>query len=416
MKIVIINHSDSRGGASVVSYRLMEALRALGHDATMLVAHKATDNLAVHTAGPRWRLRAAFMAEHLRIFAGNGFNRADLFKASIATDGLPLSRHPLVRDADAVLLAWVNQGMLSLTEIARIASAKPTLWTMHDMWNLTGLCHHAGSCTRYTAVPGCGHCPLLHFAARGHDLSRRTWERKMRAYSRGRITFVAVSSWLKERCAKASLMRGQSVCVVPNAFPVEDFYIEPRRSRADLGLPEGKKIILMGAARLDDPIKGLGHAVDVLNRLRHRTDAVAVFFGALRDPHALDALQFPHILLGPVGDPSVLRELYAHATAVISTSLYETLPGTLIEGQAAGCTPVTFDSGGQRDIISSPSEGFIIEPYDTAAFAAALSLALDSPLPPEAIREAVVRKFAAGSVAKGYLSAIEAARIKKDNR
>ncbi len=44
MSTVIINHSDSRGGASVVSLRLLEALCAAGHDATMLVAHKAGDN------------------------------------------------------------------------------------------------------------------------------------------------------------------------------------------------------------------------------------------------------------------------------------------------------------------------------------------------------------------------------------
>ena len=41
MKIVIINHSDTLGGASVVSYRLMKALRAMGVDASMLVSHKA---------------------------------------------------------------------------------------------------------------------------------------------------------------------------------------------------------------------------------------------------------------------------------------------------------------------------------------------------------------------------------------
>ena len=44
MKITIVNHSDNRGGAAIVSLRLMEALRAAGHDAVMLVAHKYTDH------------------------------------------------------------------------------------------------------------------------------------------------------------------------------------------------------------------------------------------------------------------------------------------------------------------------------------------------------------------------------------
>ena len=121
MKIVIINHSDTLGGASVVSRRLMHALRSLGHDAWMLVTHRASDDPHVVTAAPKWRSRLSFIAEHARIFLNNGHNREDLFKASIATDGLQLATHPLVRNADAVILNWVNQGMLSLYEIGRIA-------------------------------------------------------------------------------------------------------------------------------------------------------------------------------------------------------------------------------------------------------------------------------------------------------
>ena len=137
MKVVLINHSDSLGGASVVTYRLLKALQAQGIEARMLVVHKATDDPSVVVAAPHWRARLQFYIEAARIFVANGHDRGDLFKVSLGSDGLPLSRHPLVREADAVLLAWVNQGMLSLKEIGRIAAAKPVIWTMHDMWNLS---------------------------------------------------------------------------------------------------------------------------------------------------------------------------------------------------------------------------------------------------------------------------------------
>ena len=40
--------------------------------------------------------------------------------------------------------------MLSLKNIEKIlASGKPVVWTMHDMWPCTGICHHARECTRY---------------------------------------------------------------------------------------------------------------------------------------------------------------------------------------------------------------------------------------------------------------------------
>lgn len=396
MRVVLINHSDSLGGASVVTYRLLKALQAEGVEASMLVTHKSGNDPAVVVAAPKWRAKIPFYAEAARIFTHNGFDRGDLFKVSPGSDGLPLSRNPLVRNADAVILAWVNQGMLSLKGIGDIAAEKPVIWTMHDMWNLTSLCHHAGECRRYTDTEGCRRCPLLHAKASGRDLSTKVWRRKQELYGTAQIDFVAVSSWLKKRCNDSRLMDSQRVAVIPNAFPVEDFYSAPE---------EGKRIILMGAARLDDPVKGLPLAVEVLNKLRN-DNAEAVFFGALRDPHALDKLRFPHRHIGMVNDPAELRGLYSRAHAVISTSLYETLPGTLIEGQASGAMPVSFDRGGQADIIRSRADGRLIPFGDTDAMAEALNEVLAGDHDREALRATVAARFSAQAIARQYIDLI----------
>ncbi len=399
MNIVLINHSDSRGGASVVAYRLMKALRALGHDASMLVVHKATDDPDVHVAASGLRAKLPFLKEHLRIFKACNFSRKNIFKISIASDGLPLAHHPLVKSADAVILNWVNQGMLSLDEIALMAKERRVVWTMHDMWNLTSLCHHAGNCTQY--VQTCSDCPLVC----DKSLGERTWQRKKRMYDSVPLSFVAVSSWLAEKCRRSSLFTHFEPAVIPNAFPVDKFYIEPRKTRQELNLPADKKIILMGAARLDDPVKGLPYAVDALNRLK-RTDAVAVFYGAIRDASALAPLKFPHVCMGAV-DNSLVAELCAHASVVMSSSLYETLPGTIIEGMAGGATPVAFDSGGQRDIIRKVSEGYLVQPYDISAFADAIDGALDGPCQREVQHRLVAERFSSESVAGAYLELLK---------
>lgn len=399
MSTVIINHSDTRGGASVVSVRLLDALRALGEDAGMLVARKESAHEHVYQASSRLRARVPFYAEHLRIFAGNGFNREDLFKVSIGSDGLPLDRHPLVQSADTVILNWINQGMLSLEGIKRIAdSGKRVLWTMHDMWNATGVCHHAGTCRRFTDAAGCRECPLLHGGAGLNDLSARTFARKKELYSHSNITFVAVSSWLERRCRESVLMRDADIRVIPNAFPAEDFRTAPTMTRAELGLPRGR-IIIMGAARLDDPVKGLDLAVEVLNGVKNK-DAVAVFFGAVRDASALSSLKMPYHLTGPV-DMKVAAELYAHADVVLSASRYETLPTTLIEGMAAGAAPVAFDSGGQRDIITD-GMGELVEAYDTEAMARAIDRVLSGKTDREALHRSTLR-FSPERVARMYL-------------
>ena len=123
LKIAIVNKSESTGGAAVVSFRLMEALRRAGADARMVVAEKLTDSPFVSVAASEWQIKIPFLSERLKIFIENRFNRSTLFKIDTASDGLDLMKNPVVREADVVMLNWVNQGMLSLKGIERIAES-----------------------------------------------------------------------------------------------------------------------------------------------------------------------------------------------------------------------------------------------------------------------------------------------------
>ena len=406
MKITLINHSDTLGGASVVTRRLAQALRQEGIDARMVVGTKSTDLPWVAEGGGRAAKKAAFLAEHAEIFANNGFNRADLFKVSTCRFGADIASHPWVREADAVCLNWVNQGLLSLRGISDMArGGRPLIWTMHDMWNLTGICHHAGPCRRHTE--GCGHCPLLHSRAGAGDLSRRTWLRKAALLREVPVTFVAVSQWLAEKCRASALLRDADVRVIPNAFPVEEFAGAPRFTRADLRLPDGD-LIAMGAARLDDPVKGLSYAIEAFNILAERgVRATAVLFGAIRQPELLHCIKLPWLHLGML-TPDKVHSVYAHSRAVLSSSLYETLPGTLIEGQAAGCIPVSFGQGGQGDIIDHGRTGFIADYLSARSLADNLVAALGCDISPDTLHSSVAAKFSAQSVARKYLDLIGA--------
>lgn len=397
--MVFVNHSDTRGGASVVTVRLMKALSGMGVDARMLVTHKATDDSHIALLRPELRRKAAFLAEAGEIFLGNGFRRDDIFKVSLADCGMDVHSHPWVREADVVVLNWVNQGVMSLAEVARIKA--PVVWTMHDMWDFTGACHHSGDCRAYTGC--CGHCKFFHGGKRGTDLSRRTYLRKQKLYRHKDIHFVAVSSWLAALASESTLLKDMPLSVIPNAFPVEEFSPDAKYDRSHYGLPEGRKLVIMGAARLDDPIKGFDMAIDTLNRL---TDlpVSAVFFGALRNPAILENLKVPYLHLGPVTSRQIIHDLYAHADVVLSSSQCETLPGTLIEGMASGCVPVSFLSGGQGDIVDHGSTGYLAPLGDTASLAKGIRQALAGRFDAAAIRAAVAARFSAPEIASRYLA------------
>lgn len=363
-KIVIINKSDSTGGAAVVSRRLMEALRAQGADARMLVCEKLTDSPYVEVAAGKLRRSVPFIVERLKIFLANGFDRETLFKIDTASDGLPLWRHPLVKGADAILLNWVNQGMLSLEGVKKILElGKPVIWTMHDMWCMTGICHHSGRCERYTGE--CGDCPLLKAKAAPGDLSNVVWKRKSTLAEQGnQPIYVAVSNWLAAKAAASSLLGGADVRVIPNAFDLT--FPADEAVDGSVAAPDGKIRLLFGAARLDDPIKGLPVLKEMTRLLAENHQQLAsrlelVTFGGVKYPENLEGFGIPHRHLGVIKGEANVRKVYGDCHIVVSTSEYETLPGTLVEAQAFGCLPVSFNRGGQADIIDHLSTGFLAE-------------------------------------------------------
>lgn len=405
MKVTLINHSDIIGGASTVTLRLLDALRKEGVDARLIVKSISGPERSdvISAFGTSRAVRRAFLGERLRIFAANGLNRKLLFKVSLADRGLPLWEHPWVKDADLVALNWFNQGFLSLDGIARIAAlGKPIVWTMHDMWAMTGICHHAGDCRRYQTR--CGECPFLGRPHHTHDLSTKFFDRKKALYDSISINFVAVSRWLASCASRSALLGGRSVEVIHNAFPLDRYTTVPRSSRTALGLPDdGSRLAVMCAARLDDSIKDLPAAIEALNAYRGAEPLTAVFCGDIRRPQLLDSLKIPYVHLGNIADPDRLADIYAHCSVVLSSSKFESLPSTLIEGMAAGAVPVGFGGDGRDEIIDHLSTGYLVRKGDIADMARGIEWAIKSGISRERLHAAAEARFAAEANAKKYI-------------
>lgn len=98
-------------------------------------------------------------------------------------------------------------------------------------------------------------------------MSHKVWLKKKALYSKTDICFVAVSHWLQERCQESALLGRKDVRVIHNAVPVDEFIVEPTHEVQSFYIDYSREVILMGAARLDDTIKGLQYAIDALNYL-----------------------------------------------------------------------------------------------------------------------------------------------------
>lgn len=405
MKVVIISTNDIVGGAAIVASRLLDELPHVGVEATMLVMHKSGSNPLVVQYGNNLRGKLCFLAERAEIFVRNGFNRKDLFKVSTARFGLNLSNHPLVKDADVVVINWINQGALSLKSIREIcASGKPVVWIMHDMWQATGICHHSLGCEYYTHGLSCGECKYLK-SNRHNDLSHTVFCRKRNLYAASNMNFVAVSSWLAGICKDSSLLADVPVRVIHNAFPIDDFDCERINTFPEIA--PHKKVIVMGAARLDDPIKEfpiLIEATKYLKKTFGESEELPhlLLFGGIRNAELLNELAVPYTYLGVVKGNRAVSEIYRNADVVVSTSSYETLPGTLIEGAAAGCVPVSFGNSGQTDIVEHLGNGYLADYLSPESIAQGIIWAMNSEISRRSLHDDISERFSAGAIALKY--------------
>ena len=414
MKIALPSTNFDLGGAAIVTRRLTEALREAGHDARMVVAREGDAGRAAMPVFRVSRMRwiPPFLAERGELFL-RGVKRRDLFKISTGRFGCGVDAVPFVRDADAVIVNWASQGFLSLAALERIvATGKPVVYVMHDLWPATALCHLPERCRKYADGTDCAGCHYLRGRRAGRNLPGETAARKRHVFSASNLRLVAVSGWQREQAMQSTILGGKEITVIPHAFPVDDF------RPGEKILPGGKRLVVMAAARLDDPVKDLPAAVEALRIYTYENPRMAsatevAFVGALRDKSllssldALPGLSWKH--LGPLPSDK-LRELYSHASVVLSSSRYETMGATLMEGMAAGAIPATFGDAGQSDIVTDAVNGFIAPVHTPASLSFALAMAMataeDGLFAPSFLHSEIARRFSPQAIASRYISLI----------
>ena len=262
MRVLIINTSENAGGAAVAAGRLVDALNNNGVKAKMMVRDKATDNLTVATAGGKLRQKWNFLWERWCVFCHLGFSRKHLFAVDIANAGTDVTKTREFKEADVIHLHWVNQGMLSLHGIGKILdSGKPVVWTMHDMWPATAVCHLTFNCRKFTTE--CSRCPLIPGGNPFGDVARRVWRHKRKLLSRhGGLQFVACSRWLASEARKSRLLEGVKITSIPNPIDIRTFCPgDKATARRRLGLPLGRRLILFVAQNVSHANKGMEYLV-----------------------------------------------------------------------------------------------------------------------------------------------------------
>lgn len=411
MRILLCNTSENIGGAAIAARRLMYALRAAGEDARLFVRDRAAGagHYVVTPTQSSAMLKAKFIAERIDIWRANGWQRHRLFEVDSASHGVDLTRHPVFKETDVVHLHWINQGLFSLRDIGRILrSGKPVVWTLHDMWPITGICHHSSDCDGWLQT--CGDCPILYKGS-ANDLSHRRFLRKREVYGIAPMHFVACSDWLAEKARQAPLLEGHTVHSIPNAIDT-GFYRpgDSMAARKRLGLPEDGDLLLFVAYKATDPFKGvsyLSQAVESLVTLRPelKQSLHVVVVGreatTLRDKFAVPVHTYEY-----VSSEETMRDFYQAATLLMMPTLQDNLPNTIVEAMACGTPTVGFHIGGLPQLIAPGENGYLAGYKDAADFAQGIVTCLKPETlsrMTEACRQRALATFSQQAVAEAYM-------------
>ena len=409
MRVLIINTSERIGGAAIAANRLMEALKNNGIKTKMLVRDKQTDQISVVELKKSWWKVWQFIWERVVIWQANHFKKHNLFAVDIANTGTNITALPEFTQADVIHLHWINQGMLSLTDIRRIIqSGKPIVWTMHDMWPFTGICHYAGDCDKYATQ--CHNCPQLYKGSR-KDIAYRTFQKKKKLFEGAQITFVACSRWLESLAKKSDLIKGQTITNIPNAINTNLF--KPRdkkQAREKCHLPQDKKLLLFGSVKITDKRKGIDYLVSACKQIASSypdfsKELGVVVFGNQAEQYA-SLFPFPIYPMNYVSNEKELVDIYNAVDLYVTPSLQDNLPNTIVEAMACGIPCIGFNVGGIPQMIDHLHNRYVAEYQSSKDLANGIHWALTEgeyeSLSEEACRKAV-SSYSESTIAKKYV-------------
>lgn len=373
MKILHINYYDSMTGSGIAAKRMHNALRRAGIDSHMLVVDKSTDDPDITAVGKGMRcvfnIYQRFSARLLMLQrTGNPFPHSlNLFSGDIL-------KYINEIKPDIVHLHWFCGEMISIRQLAQIPY--PLVMTPHDSWIFCGAEHHPDILQNSTRWRDGYYRNNKTAGDKGIDLDRYVWQQKKRYWMNLKIHFLPLNRWMCDMIGNSALFRGASCTIVPNCVDLDLFAPGDKEdARKKWNIPADANVILFGAQDADQPLKGMMHLIEALQKIKNKENIVLLVYGKCKIASSSIA-GFPVIHCGIIAKECEMAEIYRAADVFVCPSIIDNFPNTILEATACGIPSVAFRTGGIPEMIRHKETGYLCKSYDTDEIAEGIEYCL----------------------------------------
>ncbi|NOS78162.1 MAG: glycosyltransferase [Nitrospira sp.] len=383
MKIVHLSASDIGGGAALAAYRLHRGLQRAGHDSSMLVAKRSSQDSSVLAFSPPNGLTVRIRRRFRRLLIDREFSRYRLSRPPgyepFSDDRTPYGETVAAQlpPCDVVNLHWIAGFVDYQGLFGSLPGRTPIVWRLADMNALTGGCHYDDDCGQLGR--GCGMCPQLGSGDR-EDLSRQVWLRKQKAFGAlepNQLHIVTLCRWMSVVVRESPILSRFPVTHIPNGVDLEEFSPRDRRlAREVLGIPHEARVVMFVSDQLTNRRKGFSLLIDALAGMTQCPNLVLMSVGKGQPPLAggIPCLHFGH-----VNNDRWLSLIYSAADVFVIPSLQDNLPNTVLESMACGTPVIGFAVGGISDMVRDGLTGLMVPPRDVGGLRTTILGLLENP-------------------------------------
>lgn len=374
MKILQINYNDLIGsrfnGRDLNSY-----FRKLGHDAQQCVWYKDGDDQYT------WKL-AQKLNRSIRCVCVLLCSLAEKLlsiQSLLYPWPIQLFYDERFLNRDIVHYHILHNGYFSLLAMPKLTSLKPSVWTIHDPWLMTGHCVYPYGCERWKI--GCGECPDLEtFKPMRRDNTSYMFEQKRNVLKESNIDIVVASKFMFDMAKQSPIFANHKIHYIPFGVDLTIFkQSDSTVLREKYEINPNNLVIFF--RETDHEYKGLKFIKEALRLLSPDDYAVPITLLTVNDRGLLKEFEdkFQIVELGMVTDETVMAELYNCSDMFLMPSTAEAFGLMAIEAMACGIPVIAFEGTSLSNVIFAPTGGVTVPMHDSNALYAAIDRLLKSP-------------------------------------